>query len=77
MIAPRSTSHNPMEINHEEMVQAVLALLNQRQIQAISRWDCEVCGMIHRGTRPLECESCGHLVLGQQGDIHCEMNNHW
>lgn len=77
MIALRPTSYSPMEISHEGMVQAALALLNQQPVAALSRWDCEVCGMIHMGTKPLECDSCGSTALCQQADIRREMNNHW
>ncbi|MEO9030187.1 MAG: hypothetical protein ABI413_15370 [Ktedonobacteraceae bacterium] len=77
MIAPRPSSYNPMEINHEGAMHAVLALLHQKQVVRISRWDCEICGMIHMGAKPVECDSCGSLALDQQADIHCEMNSHW
>jgi rubrerythrin len=77
MIAPRSTNHNALQINQEEMVQAVIALLNQKQSSAILRWDCAVCGMIHMGPKPVECDSCGCSDLGQQVDTHREMNSHW
>lgn len=77
MIAPGPTSYNPVEINYERSIQAVLALLNQRQAIGVSRWDCEVCGMIHMGARPDTCDSCGSVALSQQPDIHCEMNSHW
>ena len=77
MIAPGPTSYNPIEINYEGTIQATLALLNQKKIVSISRWDCEVCGMIHMGARPVACDSCGSRDLGQQHDIHCEMNSHW
>lgn len=78
MIAPRSTSYNLTELNHEEMVQAALALLHpQRQAVAFLRWDCDICGMIHMGTRPWECDSCGSLALSQRVDVRCEMHTRW
>lgn len=77
MIAQRITSHNPIEINQEGTLKAVLALLNHRQPVSVPRWVCEGCGMIHMGTMPRECDSCGNETLIQQADIHCEMNNHW
>jgi rubrerythrin len=46
-------------------------------VVSIPRWDCEVCGMIHLGSAPETCESCGSTILAQHSDIHCEMNNHW
>lgn len=77
MIAPEHTTSNAIEINEEGTVQAVLALLSQRQVTRIPRWVCDVCGMIHIGSTPLTCESCGSECLTQQADTHCEMNNHW
>lgn len=77
MIAQRNTSYNSMEMNDEGTIQAVLALLNQRRLVSISRWDCDVCGMIHTGQMPFRCDSCGSSALSRQSDIHHEMNNHW
>jgi rubrerythrin len=77
MIAPRNTSYNSREMDKEGTVQAVLALLSQRQPVSIPRWVCDVCGMIHTGATPLACESCGNELLTQQSDLHCEMNSHW
>jgi rubrerythrin len=77
MIAQRNTSYNPMEINEEGTIQAVLALLSQRHPVSVPRWDCDVCGMIHTGQMPLECDSCGSRALSRQADLHHEMNNHW
>jgi rubrerythrin len=77
MIAQRSTSYNPMEMSEEGTLHAILALLNQRPRTSLSRWDCDVCGMIHMGTAPKACDSCGSKALTQQPDIHIEMNNHW
>lgn len=77
MIAQRTTSYNRMEINREGAMQAIFALFSQRQAISTPRWDCVVCGMIHMGAMPAECDSCGSHVLAQQSDIHCEMNNHW
>ena len=77
MIKPNITDHNPIEMNEEGTIQAILAMLNQRQQVSVPRWICDVCGMVHMGQMPLACESCGHKTLVQQADIHREMNNHW
>ncbi|HEX7737238.1 MAG TPA: hypothetical protein VF458_20500 [Ktedonobacteraceae bacterium] len=77
MIAQRHTSYNPMEINQEGTMHTIMALLHQRSRVNLSRWDCDVCGMIHMGQAPLTCDSCGSELLSQQADIHVEMNNHW
>lgn len=77
MLAPKHTSYDPLEINAEGTIQAVMALLNQKEPMSISRWFCEVCGMIHLGITPLACDSCGHEHLTQQADTHWEMNSRW
>lgn len=77
MIAPRNTRYNSTEMNEERTMQAVYALLRQRQPVSIPRWVCDVCGMIHLGAAPLACDSCGNELLTQRVDTHCEMNNHW
>lgn len=77
MIAQRTTSYNPMGMNKEGTIQAVMALLSQRRPVDAPRWDCDVCGMIHMGQMPLACESCGSESLSRQSVIHHEMNNHW
>ena len=41
-------------------------------------WTCEICGMIHAGTTPGTCDSCGSseaLVLQQ--DTRPETNSRW
>lgn len=77
MIAPEHTTYNAVEMNEEGTVQAVLALLNQRQAARVPRWVCDVCGMIHTGVTPLACDSCGSECLTQQADLHREMNHRW
>jgi rubrerythrin len=77
MIAPRKANSNSQEINAEATIQAVLALLNQREPISVSRWFCDLCGMIHLETTPLACESCGHEGLSQQIDTPREMNSRW
>ena len=77
MIAQRNTSYNPIEMNEESTIHAVLALLSQRSRVNLSRWDCDVCGMIHMGQMPLTCDSCGSELLTHQSNVHAEINNHW
>lgn len=77
MIAQRHTSPTPAVMNEEAMVQAVVALLKQRHPLGVSRWDCDICGMIHTEHRPLTCESCGSSALSRQPAPQCEMNSHW
>jgi rubrerythrin len=77
MIIQSNTSHHPTDIDKEGAIQAVMSLLKQREPVSVLRWFCNVCGMIHLGATPLACESCGHEVLTQQADSHCEMNSRW
>ncbi len=42
------------------------------------RWVCEVCGMIHTGSAPEACDSCGsNISLVQLSDFRTEINSHW
>lgn len=77
MITHRNTSYHPRDINNEEAIQAILALFSAKQTTNVARWICEECGMIHMGSRPLACDSCGHKHLTQQADLHWEMNARW
>jgi rubrerythrin len=77
MIAQRQTGTTPAGMNEEAMIQAVMALLNLRHPVGVSRWDCDICGMIHTAHEPLVCESCGGTSLSHQSVQHREMNNHW
>ncbi len=44
----------------------------------VQRWVCEVCGMIHTGSAPEACDSCGSNVsLVQLPDFRREINSHW
>jgi rubrerythrin len=77
MIAPRKASHNPLEINTEETIQVVLALLQEREPLNTSRWFCDVCGMIHLGATPVACDSCGNEELTKQDDTRYQINTRW
>ncbi len=77
MIAPGNTNHTANETTKQNTSQAALAVLERREPVCTPRWACDVCGMIHTGTVPLKCDSCGSELLSQQPDTHCEMNSHW
>jgi rubrerythrin len=57
-------------------VQEAMNVLAHSRV-TIRRWVCEVCGMVHTGAAPHECESCGVSALVQQPDLHREMSSHW
>lgn len=76
MIAQRSTSYNSSEVHQEDATSIILALLSE-QPETPSRWDCDICGMIHTGPTPLTCDSCGSELLTQQDVAPIEMNSRW
>lgn len=54
-------------------VQEAERLLAERT--PVYRWVCEVCGMIHSGTAPQACDSCGSSdALTQLREQHMEMS---
>jgi rubrerythrin len=77
MIAPGNTGPNARERKEQETDRQAFVLRGWRTPVSLSRWVCDVCGMIHVGAPPLACESCGNELLTQQPDTHSEMNNHW
>jgi len=76
MIAQRHTGATAAVMNEEAMIQTVVALLNQRRPVDVSRWDCDICGMIHTEQHPLTCESCGSSSLSRQPAPQREMHTH-
>lgn len=58
------------------VVQEAMNVLAHSRV-TVRRWVCEVCGMVHTGAAPHECESCGVSALVQQPDLHREMSSHW
>jgi rubrerythrin len=74
MIAQRTGT--PVVQNGQEAVQEAMRLLAAGT--TAQRWVCEICGMVHAGTVPIECDSCGATAaLTQQAELHREMNSHW
>ena len=44
----------------------------------VQQWACEVCGMVHSGSVPTSCDSCG--VTGafiSQQDMRNEIGSRW
>lgn len=74
MIAQRTGT--PVVQNGQAAVQEAMRLLATGT--TAQRWVCEICGMIHTGTAPIKCDSCGATTaLTQQAELHREMNSHW
>ena len=41
-------------------------------------WACEVCGMVHIGSVPDACDSCGVAdAFVPRVDVHSEIGNRW
>ena len=75
MIAQKSLSTYAIA-NHEAAVAEAMRLLSQPML--VRRWVCEVCGMVHTGSAPNVCDSCGAThSLTQQADTHRELNSRW
>jgi rubrerythrin len=60
-------------------IQEAMRVLEQHHRKpTVQRWVCEVCGMIHTGSLPQACDSCGSDVsLVQLSDFRTEMNSRW
>lgn len=74
MIAQKS--HVTTLAKYTDAVEEAMRLIAQQP--AAQRWVCEVCGMVHTGSAPAACESCGVSdALVQQADLHREIHNRW
>ena len=61
-------------------IQEAIKVLSQYQARKtiVQRWVCEICGMIHTGGVPNNCESCGASTsLVQLEEWRREMNSRW
>ena len=75
MIAQRTSTTSVVQ-NGQAAVQEAIRLLATRT--TAQHWICEVCGMVHTGAAPIECDSCGATTaLVQQAELHREMNSRW
>jgi rubrerythrin len=62
----------------EATVQAAVKLLTQRGPVMLYHWECEVCGMVHSGSMPTKCDSCGKEgSLVQRSDVRTEICSRW
>ena len=69
-------------VSHGEtpVIQEAITVLNLYQAHRTiaQRWVCEVCGMIHTGTVPDACESCGSTTaIVQLQNLRSEINSRW
>ncbi|HLX57800.1 MAG TPA: hypothetical protein VKR83_12310 [Ktedonobacteraceae bacterium] len=78
MIAQRIPDNNAVVKSDDATVQAAVMLLMRRPTTISYRWICETCGMIHAGSAPAHCESCGkEVTLAHETDLPREMGTRW
>jgi rubrerythrin len=77
MIAQNIIPNDVVMHSDDATVRAAVKLLTSNQATMVQRWVCETCGMIHTGTLPTSCDSCGAPSLVHQPDFRCEMNSRW
>ncbi len=78
MIAQRKHTNDVVEMSDAAAVQAAVSMLTRRPTLLSYRWVCETCGMIHAGSTPTICESCGgSLTVAHSDDVCREMGSRW
>lgn len=78
MIAQRKHTNDVVDLSDEATVQAAVTFLSRRPTTISYRWICETCGMLHAGSAPSACESCGGVVaLAHPHDICRELGSRW
>ena len=74
MIAQRTITNNAVVTSNDATVQTAVNLFTQNRAIMLYRWECEICGMVHTGSMPTRCDSCGKEgSLVHQPDLHQEM----
>lgn len=78
MIAQRKLTNRAVVKSDDAAVQAAVSLLTRRGTIISYRWICECCGMVHTGSMPVQCESCGkEVTLARESDLPREMGTRW
>ena len=78
MIAQRKLTNKAVVNSDDAAVQAAVSLLTRRPTTIFYRWICECCGMVHTGSTPAQCESCGkEVTLARASDLPREMGTRW
>jgi len=74
VIAQRTKTNNAIATGYDATVQTAVNLFTQNRAIMLYRWECEICGMVHTGSMPTRCDSCGKEgSLVHQPDLHQEM----
>ncbi|HVB75538.1 MAG TPA: hypothetical protein VNE38_18480 [Ktedonobacteraceae bacterium] len=78
MIAQRKPTNKDVVKSDDATVQAAVTLLTRRPTAISYRWLCECCGMVHSGSAPAQCESCGkEVTLAHETVLPREMGTRW
>jgi len=78
MIAQRTKANNAVVTSNKTTVQPAVTLLSQNRAVILYRWECEVCGMVHSGSMPTKCDSCGKEgSLVQRSNVRTEICSRW
>ena len=79
MIAQRKLTNKAVVKSDDAPVQTAVSLLTRRTSIITYRWICECCGMVHPGSAPTSCDSCGsqELTLARDSDLPREMGTRW
>jgi len=78
VIAQRKLTNKAVVKSDDAAVQAAVTLLARRPTTISYRWICECCGMVHTGSAPTRCDSCGKQVtLARETDLPREMGTRW
>jgi len=76
MIAQRTITTTNVAHYTEAAIQEAMRLVSSRT--TLQCWACDVCGMLHRGTAPEHCDSCGATIAPAQHIEPChEFNSRW
>lgn len=76
MVAQRIYTNEAVHMSEEATVQTITQSFSRQPALLTYRWVCETCGMIHSGSAPTSCESCGNdLSHSHQNEIRCEMGS--
>ena len=79
MIAQRKLTNKAVVKSDDAAVQAAVSLFTRRPTIIAYRWICECCGMVHTGSVPASCDSCGSqdVMLARESDLPREMGTRW
>ena len=76
MIAQRTFTTTNVAQRSAAAIQEAIRLLSTPT--AVQCWACDTCGMLHTGTMPEHCDSCGASISpAQRFEPRRELNSRW